>query len=237
MEATPPPLFTAATDTVADLANSKLQSQQGSLPHRLDVILETPIVLEPHPIITTAGPETLSLPTGTRFHSSKPVPVKSWDLDVDDFVGLVQGRPKHQQHVKRALLSSLDVVLRPLDFQDNVHHQEPAYVKKMLKGDSTWAKRKVILVWMLDTCAMTIQLPPHRVTRLVELLDSFAPYQHRTTVNKWQKILVELRSMVLGIPWGKGIFSILQESHQTKCDQGSRVKISRAFHPIISHFR
>jgi hypothetical protein len=197
------PLFTAETETAADLANSKLQSRQASLPHRLDAISETPIVLEPHPIVTTAGPGTLALPTGTWSHSSKPVPVKYWDVYVDDFVGMVQGSPKHRQHVKRTLLSSLDVVLRPLDDQENVHRQEPASVKKMLKGDATWATRKVVLGWILDTCTMTIQLPPHRVTRLFELLDSFALRQRRTTVNKWQKLLGELRSMVLGIPGGE----------------------------------
>jgi hypothetical protein len=85
-----PTLFTAATETVADLANNKLQSRQASMPHRLDVLSETPIVPEPHPPVSTAGPETLALPSGTRFHSSKPVPVKSWDVYVDDFVGMVQ---------------------------------------------------------------------------------------------------------------------------------------------------
>jgi hypothetical protein len=85
-----PPFFTAATETVADLANDKLQSRQASMPHRLDVLSETPIAPEPHPLVSTAGPETLALPSGTRFHSSKPVPVKSWDVYVDDFVGMVQ---------------------------------------------------------------------------------------------------------------------------------------------------
>jgi hypothetical protein len=210
-----PPLFTAATENVADLANSNLESRQASLPHLLDAISNTPIVLVPHPIVTTAGPETLALPTGTRFHSSKPVPVKSWDVYVDDFVGMVQGSPKHRQHVKRTLLSSLDVVLCPLDDQDNVHRQEPASMKKMLKGDATWETRKVVLGWMLDTCAMTIQLPPHRVTRLFELLDSFAPRQRRTTVNKWKKLLGELRSMVLGIPGG----GALQRPARSPSDQ------------------
>jgi hypothetical protein len=232
-----PPLFTAATETVVDLATSRLQSRQASLPHRLDAISETPIILEPHPIVTTTGPETLALPTGTRFHSSKPVPVKSWDVYVDAFVGMVQGSPKHRQHVKRTLLSSLDVVLRPLDDQDNVHRQEPASVKNMLKGDATCTTRKFVLGWMLDTCAMTIQLPLHRVTCLFELLDSFTLKQRRTTVNKWQKLLGELRSMVLGIPGGKGLFIVLQESLRTKCDQGSRVKLSSAVHPILADVR
>jgi hypothetical protein len=231
-----PPLFTAASETVADLANDKLQSCQASMPHHLDVLSETPITPEPHPLVSTTGPETLALPSGTRFHSSKPVPVKYWDVYVDDFVGMVQGNSKHRQHMKRSLLSPLDEVLRRVDGQDNVHRQDPASVKKMLKGDATWAARKVVLGWMLDTCAMTIQLPPHRVTHLFELLDSFAPKQRRTTVNKWQKLLGELRSMVLGITGGKGLFSVLQEALRTKCDHGSRVRISSAVHRILADF-
>jgi hypothetical protein len=135
------------------------------------------------------------------------------------------------------LLSSLDEVLRRVDGQDNVHRQEPVSVKKMLKGDATWATRKVILGWMLNTCAMMIQLPPHRVTNLFELLYSFAPKQRRTTVNKSQKLLGELRSMVLGIPGGKGLFSVLQEALRTKCDHGSRVTLSSAVHHILENFR
>jgi hypothetical protein len=232
-----PPLFTAATDTVVDLANTKLQSRQASMPHRLDVLSETPIIPKPHPLVSTAGPEILTLPSGTRFHSSKPVPVKSWDVYVDDFVVMVQGNYKHQQHMKRSLLSSLEKVLRRVDGQDNVHRQDPASVKKMLKGDATWATRKVVLGWILDTCAMTIQLPPHRVTCLFVILDSFSPKQHRTTVNTWQKLLGELRSMVLGIPGGKGLFSVLQEALRTKCDKGSIVKLSSAVHQILADFR
>jgi hypothetical protein len=179
-----PPLFTSATETVADLANSKLRSRQASLPHRLDVISETPIVPRLHPLLTSAVPESPPLPDALRCQSSKPVPVKSWDVDVDDFFGMVQGSSGHRQHVKRILLTSLDEVLRRLDDQDNVHRQEPASIKKMLKCDSTWATQNIVLGWLLDTCAMTIQLPPHRVARLFELLDSIAPKQRRTTVNK-----------------------------------------------------
>jgi hypothetical protein len=187
---------------VADLANSKLQSRQVSLPHRLDAISETPIVPEPHPLVTRAGPESLPLPHAPRFQPPNPVPVKSWDVYEDDFVGMVQGSAKHQQHVNRILLTSLDEVLRRLDDQDNVYCQEPASVKNMLKGDA-WETRNIVLGWLLDACAMTIKLPAHRVTRLFELLDSIAPKQRRTTVNKWQKLLGQLRSMVLGIPGGK----------------------------------
>jgi hypothetical protein len=80
----------------------------------------------------------------------------------------------------------------------------------MQKGDATWATRKVLLGWLVDTLKMTIELPPHRVKRLFEILDSVPPHQGRTSVKKWQNLLGELRSMVLAVPGGKGMFSILQ---------------------------
>jgi hypothetical protein len=119
---------------------------------------------------------------------------------VDDFIGMVQGNHKHRQHVKRILLRALDSVFRKLDKQDGPHRQEPASIKKTRKGDATWATRKVILGWTIDTLAMKVELPPHRVERIFELLDSVTPGQRRTSTNKWQTLVGELRSMVLTIP-------------------------------------
>jgi hypothetical protein len=156
---------------------------------------------------------------------------------MDDFVGMVQGSSGHRANVKRILLTSMDEVLRRLDDQDNVHRQEPASIKNMLKGHATWATRNVVLGWLLDTCAMAIQLPPQKVARFFDLLDSIAPKQHRTTVNMWQKLLGELRSMVLGIPGGKGLSSVLQEALRFKCDQGTRVGLSSAVHLLLAYSR
>jgi hypothetical protein len=136
-----------------------------------------------------------------RLHS-KPVPVKTWDVYVDDFIGLVQGGRSHHLHGKRVLISSLDEVLHCLD--DNTYRQEPVWVKKMLKGDATWANRKIVFGWMLATCAMTIQLPAHHAIHPFEFLDSIIPKQRRATVNKWQKLLGELRFVVLAISGGMG---------------------------------
>jgi hypothetical protein len=198
-----PPLFTAVTETVADLANIKLCSRQASIPHRLDAVSETLIAPELNPPRTSAGPKSLPLPTPALwFQSSKPIYVKSWDVNVDDFIGMVQGSFGHRQQAKRILLTPLDKVLRRLDAQDNFHRQEMSSVKKMLKGDATWATRKIVLGWLLDTCSMTIQFPSHQVVCLFELLESITPKQRRTTVNKWQKLLGELWSMVLVIRGG-----------------------------------
>jgi hypothetical protein len=96
--------------------------------------------------------------------------VKAWDVYVDDFIGMVQGGSAHRRHVKRTLLHALDTVFRKLEPGDDPHRQEPASLKKMRKGDATWATRKAILGWTIDTIAKTIELPPHRIQRLFELL-------------------------------------------------------------------
>jgi hypothetical protein len=166
----------------------------------------------------------------------KPGPFKYLKLDVDDFVGMVQGNPAHQKHVKCILRRSLDEVLRQVDDQDNAHRQEPASIKKMLKGYATRATRKVVLGWLLDTLAMTVQLPSHRVTHWFEILDYITPKQHRTTVNKWQKLLVELRSMVLAIPGGRGLFRVIQDALRTKGEQGNRIRLSSAVHLVLADF-
>jgi hypothetical protein len=104
----------------------------------------------------------------------RPHPVNKWEVNADDFIGAVQGNINHRRHVNRVLLESLDAVLRPLNHQDGPHCQEPASVKKMMKGDTTWATCKVVLGWMINTITMTIQLPAHRILHLNPGLDS--PY-------------------------------------------------------------
>jgi hypothetical protein len=51
-----PPLFTAATETVADLANTKLTDMKPSVPHRLDLLSKKPIRFEPPPPVSAQGP-------------------------------------------------------------------------------------------------------------------------------------------------------------------------------------
>jgi hypothetical protein len=118
-----PPLSTAATETVTDLANHHLKQRRPNHPHRLDQVSETaPAVQFPEPPTTgptripTQGP--LPVLVRQRLYSGHPVPVKKWDVYVDYFIGLGQGGPRHRQHVKRALLSTLDTVfwrLSPID--------------------------------------------------------------------------------------------------------------------------
>ena len=55
---------------------------------------------------------------------------------VDDFLGITQG---NKARVKRALLHSLNDVMRPLSPTDLPTREDPASLKNMKQGDSTWA--------------------------------------------------------------------------------------------------
>jgi hypothetical protein len=70
-----PPLFTAAMETVADLANTKLQAKVSRQAHHLDAVSESPIELEIPLPVNLYGPAPLHLPsTVIPMHTcSRPV--------------------------------------------------------------------------------------------------------------------------------------------------------------------
>jgi hypothetical protein len=111
-----PPLFTAEKETVADLANQKLQANGPSTQHRLDLVLSEAAPLPEHkgpPQYrgTAAAPiPALVAPSGRPCAA-----LKSWDVYVDDFIDMVQGTHKPWRHVKRVLLHALDSVFRKLE--------------------------------------------------------------------------------------------------------------------------
>ena len=94
------------------------------------------------------------------------------DVYVDDFLAASQGNRWTRRAAKRLLFTALDQVFRPLDSTDSVFRQQPASLKKLKKGDGTWATSKVILGWLVDTVNKTITLALHqRAYRYVPLRD------------------------------------------------------------------
>jgi hypothetical protein len=120
---------------------------------------------------------------------------------------------------------------------DNPHRQEPSSLKKLLKGDATWSTRKAVLGWVLDTAEKTLELPAHRIDRLQEILDSILPSQKCVSVQKWHKVLGELRSMSLALPGTRGLFSVLQEALRHKSHDGKRLRLRRPVHDFLDDFR
>jgi hypothetical protein len=96
--------------------------------------------------------------------------------------------------------------------------------------------RKLVLGWALESAANTIQLPPHQVERLQDILVSLPRTRTRVTVKNWHKVLGELRSMTIGLPGAQGIFSTLQERLRHP-ETKSRLRLSTSVHDFLDDFR
>lgn len=160
-------------------------------------------------------------------------PVKHTDIYVDDFLLAIQGNRRARLRHLRTLLHAIDAVFRPLDNQDSPVRKHVPSLKKLLKGDAYLCTRKVVLGWLIDTVSQTLQLPPHRIERLQHLFQQLHG-KSRVSVKLWHKLLGELRSMALGVPGSRGLFSLLQEGlrHTDKY----RLRITPAMRDMLEDF-
>jgi hypothetical protein len=221
-----PPQFCAVTETAADLANRRIR-RPGAPPHRLESVAdgypEPPRLDSNHlePNSPMAAPLHRTLQPASR-------PVASVDVYVDDFLAIAQGSARDLRTARRHLLHAIDDVFSPLADTDEFGN-EPISVKKLRKGDASWHTLKIVLGWLVDTVRQTISLPPHRSERLLTLFQELRG-RKRVSIKRWQCFLGELRSMVLAIPGGKGLFSTLQRGF--KYTDKHRIRISP---PIRDH--
>lgn len=176
----------------------------------------------------------VEIPT-TRDPSLPSKPTRGYvDVFVDDFLVMCQGFDS-QQRVRNILMNAIDEVFRPNDTSDESSRSEPISVKKLKKGDCSWSTCKVVLGWLVDTVAMTITLPDHRVQRLAEILTQIPKTQKRVGVKKWYKMLGELRSMALALPGARHLFSHMQLALVQKF--GTRVSLKKGVHSAIDDFK
>ena len=244
-----PPVFSAVTETAADIANANLMHNTIPPPHpleshaaKLDEITPTAAPcysLQPpctsHPSTTASAPASVPVnPSRDPSLPNSPTPTSYIDVFVDDFIGICQG-VRNRSRVRQTLLHAVDTVFRPTDYYDGIHRREPVSIKKLRKGDCSWSTVKLILGWIIDTVTMTISLPPHRVTRLAEILSSLPRSQKRTSVKKWHKVLGELRSMSLALPGARNLFSSMQDALKTT--KKHRICLKKEVHQALDDFR
>ena len=232
-----PPVFSAATETAADIANENIQNQEHTPnPHPLEQhaaqLDENHTNLRP-----SLPPATLyATPVPTTRDPSLPnnkVPSSYVDVYVDDFIALAQ---HDKPRIRKILLHAVDSIFRPTDFKDGIYRREPVSIKKLKQGDLSWNTTKLVLGWIIDTVAMTITLPAHRQERLGEILHSIPRTQKRISIKKWHKILGELRSMSLALPGARNLFSILQAALSASTMTG-RIALKKGVHDSLNDFR
>lgn len=224
-----PPLFCTATETGADLANYHIRTNKCQATHPLDTLATVQDVIHP----TTERTQPPVSPDPSLYQRQQP---KAYtDVYMDDYLMLGQGNHSRLRQLRSTLMTAIDSVFRPLDEQDSSHRQEPISIKKLQKGDCSWNTTKLALGWLLNTEAMTLTLPLHRSQRLCEILSSIPPTQKRTSINKWHKVLGELRSMAVALPGARGLFSQLQQALTTA--KGGRLNLHKGIHQSISDFK
>ena len=233
-----PPGFSAATETVCDLANQDLREGVTHGPHKLENLTRT----LPPPEDPWTWPRTnqakwtwVEVPPEDLLPVGEGDPVEDWDVYVDDFMGQAQGDEADRSRVTRSLLHSMDKVFRPLEPSDPSDRKEPISIKKLQKGEAHWSTRKTILGWDIDTVAGTISLPTHRREKLHTLLESIPRTKRRISNRRWQKALGELRSLTLAIPGLKGLFSLLQA--QLTGSTNNRTALTAGVHDTLADIR
>lgn len=231
-----PQYLCAVTETVADMANELFRRDMLShTPHRLDILADT----RPAPILSVHSASSSIPPPPVRSLGPKQEALNTVDVYMDDFILLSQLSKEQRTAARRTVFECIDSVLRPLSPTDNPNRKEPNSVKKLAKGDAAWSTRKVVLGWLIDTRRRTIELPPHRLDRLHILLSEFSRSQRRTSRRKWQRLIGELRSMILAIPGGRGMFSQLQSvlTYDPNPSPSDRLHLTTAVHDQLDDFR
>jgi hypothetical protein len=228
-----PPAFCAVTETIADLTNQRLHRHRPfPRPHRLEQLSNT---VAPDDISNSRASFPIEAPPRNPLLVPLPRALAAVDVFVDDFLVAAQGPPHALTRTKRTLLHTIDDVFRPLSPTDPPYRTEPISTSKLAKGDGSWSTRKKLLGWTVDSVDMTLTLPPRRLTRLKELLDSIPPTRKRLSVDTWHRLLGELRSMSLALPGSRGLFSHLQQALHTRV--GTRLRLTEAFHRALDDFR
>jgi hypothetical protein len=136
-----PQYLCSVTETIADLANSRIRSMDlSATPHRLDELADTP----PAPITRAAPPIPLPRIPPPSVISRGPLqkPINFVDVFMDDFIILSQLPIFDRLRVRRTLFECIDRTIRPLQDSDNPKRKEPNSVKKLLQGDACWSTEK-----------------------------------------------------------------------------------------------
>lgn len=189
-----------------------------------------------------ASPPPLpALPQLPRANRAQPLqlhlptrPLAYVDLYMDDFLGLAQGHPRARQRVRDTIFHCIDQVFRPNDAGDtDSPRQEPISLSKLNKGDALWATRKVMLGWIIDSVAETIELPEHRAIRFQTILRDLLQLR-RVSIKTWQKSLGELRSMILAVPGGRGLFSTLYLALSSPSAHSSRLRLTTTIRDALT---
>ncbi len=245
-----PPTFSTMSETTCDLANQAIRSGlQPQSPHRLedmaskmddlsrsmlprdipDEELRANKTLQDVPGVPTLPQQPPSPVPPSNMPFSRPV--GSTDVFVDDFIQIGQGGRKRMQRLRHCLLDAIDQVLAQPGSES--HRNEAVSLKKLMKGDGSWATRKIILGWIIDTIRQTLELPAHRKETLAAIFTDLAD-KSRISHKTYMSYLGKLRFVSMAIPGSAGLFGALQLALNKA--KGNRIRVTKSLRHHISAF-
>ena len=81
---------------------------------------------------------------------------------------------------------------------------------------------------------MTLSLPPHQKNCFKKIISGITTIQTLIGVDKWHRVLGELRSMDIALPGAWALFSHIQEALYYVDDK--RINLTRGFHQALEDF-
>ena len=154
---------------------------------------------------------------------------------VDDFIALCQGT-SNLTRTRNILLQAVNTIFCPLNYYDSIYRKDPVSIKKLHKGDCSWATIKNCLGWIINTQANTITLPEHRVADLASILADIPSTQKCISKKRWWSILGKFRSVSLALPGSHGLFSFMQHA-LTHSNMNHHIALCKDVHNALNDFR
>ena len=228
-----PPTFCAMSETIADVTNGRLKAKPSlpAEPHRLNQHAQTQDAFTGWAPVARDLPGCLEQPAVSN--SSYKLPITHADVFVDDFILLGQGAPPRLDWMRRHLLHAVDAILDTPRTGES--RNEAISVKKLSKGDGSWATRKLILGWELDSVRQTLELPSHRRDSCLLLLDDLLQSK-RVGAKRWASALGKLRFISYAVPGSAALFSCLQCAQNLGRTSG-RIRVIADVLSALSAFR
>jgi len=229
-----PPTFCAMLETITDLTNGRLKAKPSSLPagpHRLD----------PHAQVQDAFTAwTLVARDLSGCHEQPAVsnaayklPITHANVFMNDFILLGQGTLTRLGWMRRHLLHAVDAILDSACAGKS--RNEVISIKKLAKGDGSWATRKLILGWELDSVRQTLELPTHCRDLCLLLLEDLLKAK-RIGAKQWASALGKLRFISYAVPGSATLFSCLQSAQNLGRTSG-RIRITADVLAALTAFR
>jgi hypothetical protein len=80
---------------------------------------------------------------------------------------------------------------------------------------------------------------PSLHTRLLAILETIPRSQRRTSRQKWQELVGEIKSMAMALPGGRGLFSQLHSvlTYDSNPQPADRLRLTTAVHDLLDDFR